>query len=747
MSRSGIHGGGAFFSADSKGGSQPGGGAPQYIDVGAGGTVVIPGGDFLLLAQYSRDGADLVLTGPNGSVVVVRGFFALETPPTLATGDGAQIGPDLAARLAGPASPGQYAQAAPGGAGQAIGEVTAAEGAVTALRTDGTRVQLAEGDPVFEGDVLQTGADASVKVLFADGTQFALGESARMTIDELIYDPGADQGSALFSLVQGTFSFVSGAIAHTAPDAMMIRTPVAQIGIRGTELLIKVDQSGQLLQITIVNPSPTSAIQLFTLDLQPIADGLLAGHGDTMSFVPGQPPARSTLSDDQIQQQYGTDAIENLTEAESLGDIAPAAGAETTTFRVTLDEGDVGDAISLPTADGEIVIQVVEPPPEPPEPLPLPPPPPPGDQEPVNEAPSVSLINTTASLAEDTDTSLAAKVADIVVTDDALGSNVLTLSGADAGLFEIVGTELRLTAGAALDFETNPSLDVTVEVDDAAVGGTPDSTAPLSIAITPPSNAGDDLLVYTSGDGDQTFDGGPGTDTLQITGDAAAANTFTVAKDPASDNVFVTQQAIPLPALATLTVDNVEDLVIIGGSGADIITVGQLSGTDIADSTITINGTAGDDTLDAGATDKTVILNGDGGDDTLTGGSANDTLEGGSGNDSLDGGSGTDTAVFSGNAADYTITQISPGTITITDDIPGDGDDGTDTATNVELLQFADQTIIVPDWTITGTPASVAEGSAATYTVAYTGATLASGQTVSIDLARSFAGASDADFD
>ena len=59
-------------------------------------------------------------------------------------------------------------------------------------------------------------------------------------------------------------------------------------------------------------------------------------------------------------------------------------------------------------------------------------------------------------------------------------------SGADAALFQIVGTELFLVAlrGATLDFETNPVLDVTVEVDDLAVGATPDDTAPLAITIT-----------------------------------------------------------------------------------------------------------------------------------------------------------------------------------------------------------------------------------------------------------------------
>jgi phospholipid/cholesterol/gamma-HCH transport system permease protein len=104
--------------------------------------------------------------------------------------------------------------------------------------------------------------------------------------------------------------------------------------------------------------------------------------------------------------------------------------------------------------------------------------------EDVNHPPTVTLINATTRLAEDTNTSAAIKVADIVVTDDGRGENKLSLGGADAELFAIVGTELHLVAGARLDFETRPVLDVMVEVDDVAIGATPDDTAPLSIAIT-----------------------------------------------------------------------------------------------------------------------------------------------------------------------------------------------------------------------------------------------------------------------
>jgi 3-phytase len=59
----------------------------------------------------------------------------------------------------------------------------------------------------------------------------------------------------------------------------------------------------------------------------------------------------------------------------------------------------------------------------------------------VNEAPTaVALANATASILENTPTATHIKVADINVTDDTLGNNILGLTGADAASFEIVGT-------------------------------------------------------------------------------------------------------------------------------------------------------------------------------------------------------------------------------------------------------------------------------------------------------------------
>ena len=103
----------------------------------------------------------------------------------------------------------------------------------------------------------------------------------------------------------------------------------------------------------------------------------------------------------------------------------------------------------------------------------------------VNEAPTaVTLTNTTTSLAENTDTTNRVKVADIQITDDALGTNTLSVSGADAAAFEIVGTALYVKAGTTLNYEAKSSYTVTVNVDDMFVGATPDATTDFTLSVT-----------------------------------------------------------------------------------------------------------------------------------------------------------------------------------------------------------------------------------------------------------------------
>jgi Ca2+-binding RTX toxin-like protein len=81
----------------------------------------------------------------------------------------------------------------------------------------------------------------------------------------------------------------------------------------------------------------------------------------------------------------------------------------------------------------------------------------------------------------------------------------------------------------------------------------------------------------------------------------------------------------------------------------------------------------------------------------ITGNSADNVIEGKGGDDTVDGKGGTDTAVFSGKLDDYDI-SLSGGAIVVEDKQPGiDGNDGKDTLTNVERLDFSDTHVLVVD--------------------------------------------------
>ena len=118
-----------------------------------------------------------------------------------------------------------------------------------------------------------------------------------------------------------------------------------------------------------------------------------------------------------------------------------------------------------------------------------------------NDAPTaVALANATLSLPENTSTGSRIKVADIVLTDDALGTNVLALSGADAAKFEIIGSELFVKAGVNLDFESQSSLTVTVGASDPTVAGSTPVTTGYTLAIAnvnEPRTGGVSISSYT----------------------------------------------------------------------------------------------------------------------------------------------------------------------------------------------------------------------------------------------------------
>jgi len=129
-----------------------------------------------------------------------------------------------------------YALTQRGLTADAIGSVATVDGFVEATDVQGKRTQLETGNRIFLGDILESGDDGAIGVMLADQSMFSMAENGRMIMDEMVYDPDTQQGNITIAVVQGVFTFVSGEVAKTGPEAMLVTTAVATIGIRGTQL-------------------------------------------------------------------------------------------------------------------------------------------------------------------------------------------------------------------------------------------------------------------------------------------------------------------------------------------------------------------------------------------------------------------------------------------------------------------------------------------------------------------------------
>jgi hypothetical protein len=116
---------------------------------------------------------------------------------------------------------------------QAIGTVSRIQGEASGINGSATR-PLGLNSSVFLNDVVSTAAAARLEVTFTDNTRLTLGERAKLTLDSYVFDSAAGSGTIKFGLV-GAFRFVSGQATKLARSDVSVTTPVANVGIRGTE--------------------------------------------------------------------------------------------------------------------------------------------------------------------------------------------------------------------------------------------------------------------------------------------------------------------------------------------------------------------------------------------------------------------------------------------------------------------------------------------------------------------------------
>jgi hypothetical protein len=131
------------------------------------------------------------------------------------------------------------------------GMVVASRGEVIALANGGSR-ELKQGDFIYQNDEIITSAKSFAVLQFVDGAKVTVRPDSTLIIEQYLY-AGNDNDEATLNLVSGGLRVITGAMAKTNPENYKVRTPVALMGVRGTEFSVMLcgdnvcDETGELI--------------------------------------------------------------------------------------------------------------------------------------------------------------------------------------------------------------------------------------------------------------------------------------------------------------------------------------------------------------------------------------------------------------------------------------------------------------------------------------------------------------------
>jgi len=133
--------------------------------------------------------------------------------------------------------------------GATVGNITEYNGNAAVTR-EGLSIPTKLGSDVNFMDALET-AKGRMKVKFSDDTKLSLTEHSEVIIDEYYFDPDPSKSKMTISFVQGTARFATGRLGLVPKENIVIKTPTATIGVRGTDFTTTVDEIGRSLVILL----------------------------------------------------------------------------------------------------------------------------------------------------------------------------------------------------------------------------------------------------------------------------------------------------------------------------------------------------------------------------------------------------------------------------------------------------------------------------------------------------------------
>ena len=143
--------------------------------------------------------------------------------------------------------------------------------------------QLTVGSDIEYRERLITTTDGQAQILFLDQSSLLIGPNSTVVIDEFVYDPATNKGNIAATLTQGSFRYIGGKLSKQG--AATLKTPVATLGIRGSDITVDYDAGSRAMNVMTTHGLVNLRTASDSVNLRG-GFGVTVSGGDTRVSVP-----------------------------------------------------------------------------------------------------------------------------------------------------------------------------------------------------------------------------------------------------------------------------------------------------------------------------------------------------------------------------------------------------------------------------------------------------------------------------
>ena len=190
-----------------------------------------------------------------------------------------------------------------------IARVALNVGQATRINASGQAEPVRLGTSLVAGDRIITGKDAFAILVFSDQGRVSLRADSELVIHSYRVDPSGADTRLELELVRGAMRQISGDAARLQPERYRLNTPVAAIGVRGTDFLAKAGAGSMETFVhegmIVVLPNGKGCTQGGGGDCRPLASLSASDAGQYISVQASGQVERRTINAEEVERLFG----------------------------------------------------------------------------------------------------------------------------------------------------------------------------------------------------------------------------------------------------------------------------------------------------------------------------------------------------------------------------------------------------------------------------------------------------------